>query len=959
MAEYLAPGVYVEEVDTGPKPIEGVSTSTAGMVGVTEWGPVNIPTLVTSFGDFTRQFGGYLDRRVYPGNTWYLPHAVEGFFNNGGKRLYIVRVLPDASTVATSTLFDRGNTPDVDSLTFSRFTRSLAARVLQNDQLLLLDDDAGIPVAGGWALLQQGRASEYVQIVGSPSGVLTTATPITADLWPRGTPVEGLDAASAVLGTTTLIADVTNDEYLLPVANSALLAGSTTYRIGEAADPARESCASADNGAIALSTSLALNHNVGASICVAQITNDTNVRTLSADAPRGTTQIQLDNRLDIPDVPPSGNFLRLTDSAGDVEFIRIDTLTLPRNTGNDPGSITLEWGLQRDYVVGNTVELLIDTETDSNTTFLAWDADPDDRALVLGDSGGYGVGSIIRIEDITAANAEYNQVATGSPVLRVVSTPFQNSHPATTAVLGRSPMLQVQAIDSGTWGNRLRVLVQREASPLLRETQPINPVPATSPTITLRTTSGIEPGSVLEFFTRNLAGVETVVFQQKVVGVAGNVVSFAAGGLTQPVTANMFVRTVEFQMTVELVKFNPVTQQETGIVTSERFRQLSLDSRHPRYVVRVIGAIFVDDTSTPRRADGRTEGESLLIRVADVLTPEQSQIALRLSPDILEFTSPNGQLRPFGLFFTGGNDNLGAIAPANYIGADGSNPPRSRTGIFALKNIDDISIVAVPGQSNQQIQDALLTHCETLRYRFAVLDAVVGSNIALIQDQKSLYDSKYGAIYYPWVKIPDPFPDNPRIPLQVLIPPSGHMMGIYARSDIERGVYKAPANEVVRNISDLEFKLTKEEQDILNPRNINVLRNFREDNRGLRVWGARTLSSDSDWKYINVRRLFIFIEKSIERGTQWVVFEPNDESLWQRVKRVITAFLTNVWRDGALMGRTAEEAFFVKCDRTTMTQADIDNGRLIVQIGIAPVKPAEFVIFRIGQWVGGSSLEEG
>jgi uncharacterized protein len=959
MAEYLAPGVYVEEVDTGAKPIEGVSTSTAGMVGVTEWGPVNIPTLVTSFGDFTRQFGGYLDRRIYPGNTWYLPHAVEGFFNNGGKRLYITRVLPDVSTFAVTTLFDQGNTPDVDSLTFSRFTRSLAARVLQNDQLLLLDMD--IP-SGAWALLQQDRASEYVQILGSPAGVVTIVTAITADLWSRGTPVEGLDAANAVLGTTTLIADVTRDEFLLPVANSGLLAGAVTYRIGEATDPAREQSASADNGAIALTTPLALNHNLGASIGIAQITVNPTVRTFSADAPRGTTQIQLDNRSGILNPPPPGNqvhFLRLTDSAGNVEFARIDTVVSPRVAGDDPGSITLEWGLQRDYVIGNTVSLLTDTDADSNTTLLAWDADPDDRALVLGDSGAYGANTFIRIESITAANAEYNQVATGSPTLRVVSTPFQNSHPATTPVLGRSPMLQVQAIDSGTWGNRLRVSVQRDTSPLLRESQPINPVPATSPTITLRTTSGIEPGSVLEFFTRNLAGVETIVFQQKVVGVAGNVVSFGAGGVTQPVTANMFVRTVEFQMTIELVKFNPVTQQETGIVTSERFRQLSLDSRHPRYVVRVIGAIFVDDTSTPRRADGRTEGESGLIRVADVLTPEQSQIALRLSPDILEFTSPNGQLRPFGLFFTGGNDNLGAITPANYIGSDGTNPPRSRTGIFALKNIDDISIVAVPGQSNQQIQDALLTHCETLRYRFAVLDAVVGSNIALIQDQKSLYDSKYGAIYYPWVKIPDPFPDNPRIPLQVLIPPSGHMMGIYARSDIERGVYKAPANEVVRNISDLEFKLTKEEQDILNPRNINVLRNFREDNRGLRVWGARTLSSDPDWKYINVRRLFIFIEKSIERGTQWVVFEPNDESLWQRVKRVITAFLTNVWRDGALMGRTAEEAFFVKCDRTTMTQADIDNGRLIVQIGIAPVKPAEFVIFRIGQWVGGSSLEEG
>ena len=246
-----------------------------------------------------------------------------------------------------------------------------------------------------------------------------------------------------------------------------------------------------------------------------------------------------------------------------------------------------------------------------------------------------------------------------------------------------------------------------------------------------------------------------------------------------------------------------------------------------------------------------------------------------------------------------------------------------------------------------------------MRYRFAVLDSKEKDGLAEVQEHRGLYDSKYAALYYPWLLITDPFPDNPRSPGRVGIPPSGHVMGIYARTDIERGVHKAPANEVIRGIADLKFKLAKEEQDILNPRNINVLRNFREQNRGLRVWGARTISSDPDWKYINVRRLFIFVEHSIDRGTQWVVFEPNADPLWERVRRTVSLFLRNVWRDGALMGQTPEEAFFVKCDRTTMSQDDIDNGRLIVQVGLAAVKPAEFVIFRIGQWTGGSELEEG
>jgi uncharacterized protein len=188
------------------------------------------------------------------------------------------------------------------------------------------------------------------------------------------------------------------------------------------------------------------------------------------------------------------------------------------------------------------------------------------------------------------------------------------------------------------------------------------------------------------------------------------------------------------------------------------------------------------------------------------------------------------------------------------------------------------------------------------------------------------------------------------------LPPGGYVAGIYARSDTERGVHKAPANEVVLGASDVEFQISKGEQDVLNPKGVNVIRSF--PGRGIRVWGARTLSSNSLWKYINVRRLFIFIEASVEKGTQWVVFEPNDDRLWARVRATINQFLTGVWRSGALMGTTPEEAFFVKCDRSTMTQDDIDNGRLVCVIGIAPVKPAEFVVFRIAQWQGGSVATE-
>jgi phage tail sheath protein FI len=307
---------------------------------------------------------------------------------------------------------------------------------------------------------------------------------------------------------------------------------------------------------------------------------------------------------------------------------------------------------------------------------------------------------------------------------------------------------------------------------------------------------------------------------------------------------------------------------------------------------------------------------------------------------------------------TGGSDGSAAPTDGAFIGQDLG--PGNRTGIQALTDIEDISIVAVPGVTSQNVQNALITHCETLQYRFAILDPAPKAgnqppDLNDIQSQRNQYDTEYAAIYYPRVQVYDPSKS-----LQVVSPPSGHMAGIYARVDDQRGVYKAPANEVIAGITGYETLVNKGDQEILNPDpvNINVLRDFRNSGNGLRVYGARVITSDSNWKYINIRRLFIFIERSIEIGTQWAVFEPNDSRLWAKVTQSISQFLTRVWRDGALMGQTADQAFFVKCDATTMTQDDLENGRLIAIVGVAPVYPAEFVIIRIGQWDGGSSIQE-
>ena len=318
----------------------------------------------------------------------------------------------------------------------------------------------------------------------------------------------------------------------------------------------------------------------------------------------------------------------------------------------------------------------------------------------------------------------------------------------------------------------------------------------------------------------------------------------------------------------------------------------------------------------------------------------------------------------YGFFNNGGGRayvvNVGTVEQAEergekvsskaalYIGSD--NGPGTRTGLKALEDVEDINIVAAPGQTDPVIQDAVLSHCENMRYRFAILDAPEVIEKGGVDKIPKPRDTKYGAYYFPWLEVYDPVKGN------VFQPPSGYMAGIYARSDGEKGVHKAPANEVVRGALGLRYSITKGEQDSLNPKGINCIRAFT--NRGIRVWGARTISSDASWRYINVRRLFNMVEQSIEIGTQWVVFEPNDPRLWKRVTRDLSAFLMRLWRQGALFGKTPEEAFYVKCDDETNPPEVIDAGQMIVEIGMCPVKPAEFVIFRIGQMPAGGEVSE-
>ncbi|MBA2254268.1 MAG: phage tail sheath family protein [Chloroflexi bacterium] len=297
----------------------------------------------------------------------------------------------------------------------------------------------------------------------------------------------------------------------------------------------------------------------------------------------------------------------------------------------------------------------------------------------------------------------------------------------------------------------------------------------------------------------------------------------------------------------------------------------------------------------------------------------------------------------------------------DYVGSSAD-----RTGFGGLEAIDEVTMLAVPDlmavyqkgiidlEGVQAVQSAMIGHCELMGDRVAILDAPPGLNAQQVKEwrvDKVGYDSKYASLYWPWIKVFDPIAGA-----AAFVPPSGHVAGVWARNDDTRGVHKAPANEVIRGALSLELVITKGEHDQLNPNGINCIRSF--PGRGIRIWGARTLSSDPAWRYLNVRRLFNYVEESILEGTQWVVFEPNDMNLWQRTKRTLNAFLLRVWRDGALFGATPAEAFYVKCDAETNPPEVVDAGQLVVEIGIAPVKPAEFVVFRIAQFSGGASLAE-
>ena len=464
------------------------------------------------------------------------------------------------------------------------------------------------------------------------------------------------------------------------------------------------------------------------------------------------------------------------------------------------------------------------------------------------------------------------------------------------------------AKDPGLWGNHVTI----SATPSCKaRTQVLEVIDGGSgKKYRVKNGTGFLPGDVVVFTVKN----ETAAEYNRVVANEDNLIIFETEFAADVTDTNLLPG-----KTLSTCEMNLEVKYED---LSESYDFISFNESAPNFLNKVIA-------------------KSNLITAEYIGTQGETPMA-----PFDEFTAA-GTVTPMLVLDGGSNGSVDKITAADFIGTD--HGTGKRTGIQSFVDNDVVSIMAVPGITDPNAALALVAHCEKLASRFAILDIPrEAKTVPDIIAYRDIFESSYAALYHPWLEVFDPLDQK-----NVMIPPSGSMAGIFARSDHNRGVHKAPANEVVKACVGLDCQFGKGEQDILNPQGVNLIRAF--PGQGIRVWGARTATSDSSWKYVNVRRLFIFIEESIKASTSWVVLEPNDEVTWVRVQRTISMFLTGLWRNGSLAGSSPEEAFFVDIGRSTMSRDDIDNGRLIGVIGVAPVKPAEFMIFRITQKTGDSA----
>jgi phage tail sheath protein FI len=934
MPEYLHPGVYIEETSFRAKPIEGVSTSTAGLVGRARKGPEGRPTLVTSFTEFVRTFG-----QPYPAPTQlgdYLGHAVRAFFENGGRRAYVVRALA-------------GDAQPADADTAHRLGLGMVSRLKSTGtaigptRTLSLDSVRNL-VGGG---------TQAVEVWTRPTGAAPPAM-IHADTVDTVDPARNTITLTGGLGTGVVL----NPNAVFVVA-PAIAPGGGAYVDGPIA---RATSRGAGGNDIAIETRP--RDGTPARIAARRIVRDRPlVAQFGAGHPgpaAGSPDISL--HADEARHLRTGDTITIGGSARTVGAITNGTITFTAAIAPVPAGTTVRLvrrGATNAPAPQPVLYRLRPTESiPAGTTVavphgLAASVRPGDEldlggvpATIAGGAASVAVAEPAVVAITPAASAgmeaamvrlERTAVSGGSTRLVVgdlngLVEPYRTPAYEPIAVLGPAgaDRALLQLVDRET-----RQIYVTSADPPAAGQFPedvtnedwtgvelLEVVGAGVTRLPVATTAGFYEGAIVEIDT-GLAKHSAIV---TAVDAANRAIEVdpAPGAITvdpDPAARGAFARVAEMDLLVYEREANGALALRESFTNLTWNPEPSTASFARYYLARL------NDTELGSRLVHFDPPPGL---------PPAPSITNQPTTDI-----------GFPVFLTGGDDGS-ALAAVDLIGQD--NGPNQRTGIQALGERRDIALVAVPGVTEEIVQQALITHCELLRYRFAVLDGRPGQPVVTdILAHRNNYDSKYAGYYGPWLTTVDLTTGR-----TLLVPPSGHVLGICARVDNERGVHKAPANETVRGILGVELPFTDGEQDVLNPVGVNLTREM--EGRGIRVWGARTISSDPEWKYVNVRRLFIFLEHSIDNGTQWVVFEPNNEALWARVKATIESFLFGVWKTGALMGTKPEDAFFVRCDRTTMTQDDIDNGRLVCLVGVAPTYPAEFVIFRIGQFTASSNL---
>jgi uncharacterized protein len=856
VATYLSPGVYIEEVDTGPKPIAGLPTNVAAIVGMTEKGPALRPVRLSSWNDFISRFGGYVEG--------YTPEAVFGFFENGGTACYVVR-----ADDATTRMWDvRDGNNDIAFRVQAESPGEWGSKL----QLAVSRETGGgegvlfhTTLRANANLNADGAATlQVASVAGVAPGMVIAIKGTTGDRVLLDVTAVGDDTIDVVSRATGNFPAASSRVYArqTPASEELILSAGSGFQAGDlivADQPNRTRRYAAVNTArnTGVGSALTLAQGFGGEVAGMQFAERRvhyRARTNAAAA-----SIPVSALTWLEELPPTVTTGDRIHGAGGLEA--------------DWGATAFQFGSQvpaGDFTVESTLEVhLLEVATSLDNPTLAQLASqfgyvPTGAVLVLSTAGGDEV-EITRTAGGFSVDDE-DDLGTGGAPRTFTNATFQ---------------LDVAALTGG-------ILVRAARAPRV--------------------------GDFIEFAATNRVLISAVE-ELTQVGTDAYRLTFAANGGTAPAAnATRFQVWAWQPTTFRPLRFGlQVARVEGGAVTeAESFTGLSMSPTHSRYYL----------------ADGVVNQVSRLITVGERVATTTLTTLGALPATVDEGTG----------------------------GAAGSiKASRLKEAFRILEGELEPALLACPDtlQLGEDVERAdvfnsMVTHAEKMR-RFAVIDLPrIADDQELLAWRQRYLDSTYAAAYAPFLQIVNPRAKAVKKVIEV--PPSGYVMGVFARTDTERGVFKAPANERIRGVVGLATNYTQGRQDLLNPNAVNLVRAF--PGRGIRIWGARNLTTDTQWRYVNVRRLFLMIENSIDQGTQWVVFEPNDSPTWVRVRVSVENFLNQIWRAGGLQGGAPEEAYRVRVGLgLTMTQTDIDLGLMIIEVAVAPVKPAEFVVFRISHKV--------